>query len=138
MTARFREKIRAKVLFPLQDLDMTPFVTTEVVVETTASNAGATDASATATTGATAVAAGAATGTTAAAGAVNGANASAGTTASPGPSLSASPGVCSSPSAGAGGCLYDLYAVSNHLGGMSGGHYTAFVKVSNKQIIQTK
>lgn len=24
--------------------------------------------------------------------------------------------------------LYDLYAVANHLGGMSGGHYTAMVK----------
>ena len=24
--------------------------------------------------------------------------------------------------------IYDLYAVSNHFGGMGGGHYTAFAK----------
>jgi hypothetical protein len=64
MTARFREKIRSKVVFPFTDLDLAPFVTT--------------------------------------------------------------------PDAGGGGnggsSSYDLYAVSNHLGGMSGGHYTAFVK----------
>jgi ubiquitin carboxyl-terminal hydrolase 4/11/15 len=29
-------------------------------------------------------------------------------------------------------CLYDLYAVANHLGGMSGGHYTAFVKCESE------
>ncbi len=27
-----------------------------------------------------------------------------------------------------GDVLYDLYAVSNHMGGMSGGHYTAYGK----------
>jgi len=26
--------------------------------------------------------------------------------------------------------LYDLYAVSNHFGGMGGGHYTAYCRVS--------
>ena len=25
-------------------------------------------------------------------------------------------------------CLYDLYAVSNHFGGLGGGHYTAYCK----------
>lgn len=25
-------------------------------------------------------------------------------------------------------CLYDLYAVSNHFGGLDGGHYTAFCR----------
>jgi len=25
--------------------------------------------------------------------------------------------------------VYDLYAVINHLGGMNGGHYTAFIKI---------
>ena len=64
MTARFREKIRSKVVFPFTDLDLAPFATPD------------------------------------------GAN---------------------SDSSGANS-LYDLYAVSNHLGGMSGGHYTAFVK----------
>jgi ubiquitin C-terminal hydrolase len=29
---------------------------------------------------------------------------------------------------GAQGTVYDLYAVSNHFGGMGGGHYTAYAK----------
>jgi len=29
--------------------------------------------------------------------------------------------------------LYELYAVSNHMGGLSGGHYTAFVKHNEKK-----
>ena len=29
-----------------------------------------------------------------------------------------------------GGHVYDLYAVSNHYGGMGGGHYTAYAMVS--------
>jgi ubiquitin C-terminal hydrolase len=28
--------------------------------------------------------------------------------------------------------IYELYAVSNHFGGMGGGHYTAFAKNGNK------
>ena len=31
--------------------------------------------------------------------------------------------------------IYDLYGVSNHTGGLEGGHYTAFVKTANKQWI---
>ena len=30
---------------------------------------------------------------------------------------------------------YMLYAISNHYGGMGGGHYTAYVHVSNKRPI---
>ena len=30
-----------------------------------------------------------------------------------------------------GGHVYDLYAVSNHYGGMGGGHYTAYAMVSS-------
>ena len=29
---------------------------------------------------------------------------------------------------GQGKCVYDLYAVSNHFGGLGGGHYTAYAK----------
>ncbi|GBG76736.1 hypothetical protein CBR_g22954 [Chara braunii] len=31
-------------------------------------------------------------------------------------------------------CLYDLYAVSNHYGGMGGGHYTAYAKLVNDDL----
>ena len=112
MTARFREKIRAKVLFPLQDLDMTPFVTIEGTSSEITTNSGASNADATAT---------GATGATTTSVAVD-------AVASNLPSTVPSPGLV----ANAGTCLYDLYAVSNHLGGMSGGHYTAFVKVINQ------
>ena len=112
MTARFREKIRAKVLFPLQDLDMTPFVTIEGTSSEITTNSGASNADATAT---------GATGATTTSVAVD-------AVASNPPSTVPSPGLV----ANAGNCLYDLYAVSNHLGGMSGGHYTAFVKVLNQ------
>lgn len=30
--------------------------------------------------------------------------------------------------------LYELYALTNHYGGMGGGHYTAHIKVSEKAI----
>lgn len=26
------------------------------------------------------------------------------------------------------GCIYDLFAVDNHYGGLGGGHYTSYVK----------
>lgn len=29
--------------------------------------------------------------------------------------------------------IYDLYAVSNHMGGLGGGHYTAYVKHLNRE-----
>lgn len=35
--------------------------------------------------------------------------------------------------AGEGGALYDLYAVSNHYGNLSGGHYTAMCRVQSPQ-----
>ena len=79
-----------------------------------ASNADATATGATGATGATTTS--------------DAVDAVANTLASPVPSTVHSPGLV----ANAGTCLYDLYAVSNHLGGMSGGHYTAFVKVINQ------
>merc|ERR1712034_222402 len=43
---------------------------------------------------------------------------------------------CSNMSAIQGGdsVLYDLYAVSNHMGGIGGGHYTAFGKNPESEI----
>lgn len=77
MTARFREKIRAKVVYPLKGLDMSPFC------------AGGGDRA----------------------------------TAPP-------------PSVSEGNEIYDLYGVSNHIGGMNGGHYTAFVRFSSSTDIE--
>ncbi|GJP42950.1 hypothetical protein CLOM_g2470 [Closterium sp. NIES-68] len=36
-------------------------------------------------------------------------------------------------SAEAGGNVYELYAISNHYGGMGGGHYTAYVQLGNER-----
>lgn len=69
-SARFREKIRTKVVFPLTSLDLSEYVSN--VADDTQPDRRAGDNPA--------------------------------------------------------DYVYDLYAVSNHLGGMAGGHYTAFVK----------
>ena len=34
---------------------------------------------------------------------------------------------------GKANAIYDLYAISNHMGGMGGGHYTAYCKNLNNQ-----
>lgn len=66
MTARFREKIRAKVIYPIKSLDMSPYC----VRLDNADSSSSSD-------------------------------------------------------------VYDLYGVSNHIGGMNGGHYTAFVRFAS-------
>ena len=93
---------------------MTPFVTTEGIPESTTTGGTASGASGGGSSTVASTAAATATAATDGAAVINAENAT---------------GPGASPGAGAGGCLYDLYAVSNHLGGMSGGHYTAFVKV---------
>ena len=119
---------------------MTPFVTTtEGVGVASESTAGTAPATATTINSTVSTIPGGGgsdiTAATAATASADGAVANiAGTTAGVGSVPSPSPVPVPSPSPGAGGCLYDLYAVSNHLGGMSGGHYTAFVKVSNYQL----
>jgi ubiquitin C-terminal hydrolase len=80
MTARFREKIRAKVLYPLKGLDMSPFCAGAAGRDSMVAN-------------------------------------------------------CPT-SVTEGSEIYDLYGVSNHIGGMNGGHYTAFVRFSSSTDIE--
>jgi len=81
MTARWREKIRTKVVFPLSSLDLSEFIS-DMKTDNSGKNNGVS------------------------------------------PSLSPTQQY---------NHLYDLYAVANHIGGMSGGHYTAFVRCDNLQ-----
>lgn len=136
----FKNKIDALVDFPLKGLDLTPYIR---------AGKGAPEGPPGARNAAHAAAAAGPAQSTPAGAAPGLAQASAGVAAVPDPAVSAAAGEGKGRAARAseGGkgpaadgaqageapgkerYLYDLFAVSNHFGGMGGGHYTAYAKV---------
>jgi ubiquitin carboxyl-terminal hydrolase 4/11 len=92
MTARYREKIRAKVVYPVKNLDMSPYCVKRKSGKTGGGGSG-------------------------------------------GEGVGRKVLILADKNNGESGDIYDLYGVSNHIGGMNGGHYTAFIRFNSSSDI---